>query len=206
MMKEITARTVRTPLGKLVIAASDRGLLLSAFAETNSPGAAIRRIKNRGGKKHPRQEAARKKAEKILDSAQEALNAYFSSTRLNALDKVALDLDGTEFQLRVWRALRAIPAGQTLSYRQLAHKALSPLAARAAGQACGANPLVLFVPCHRAIAASGALGGFSAKLWRKRKLLALEKGTVPTVPIYLAAWPLAVCCSQVLGIDCKRLN
>ncbi|MBN1283272.1 MAG: methylated-DNA--[protein]-cysteine S-methyltransferase [Proteobacteria bacterium] len=88
--------------------------------------------------------------------------------------KGALDLRGTEFQKRVWRAIATIPRGQTRSYAWLAKKAGRPRAARAAASACGANPLPLLIPCHRVIAGSGTLGGFSGGPTLKRKLLMLE--------------------------------
>lgn len=86
-----------------------------------------------------------------------------------------LDLScGTDFQQQVWRALRRIAPGRTLSYAQVARAIGNPAAARAAGGACGANPIPLFVPCHRVLAAGRRLGGFSGGLNWKRKLLSRE--------------------------------
>jgi methylated-DNA-[protein]-cysteine S-methyltransferase len=86
---------------------------------------------------------------------------------------------GTAFQQQVWQALRRIPYGETRSYRWLAEQTGRPNAFRAVGQANGRNPMPLVVPCHRVICADGSIGGFSAGLDIKRKLLALEgvKGT-----------------------------
>jgi methylated-DNA-[protein]-cysteine S-methyltransferase len=81
---------------------------------------------------------------------------------------------GTPFQRRVWAALCRIPYGETRSYSWLAAAAGRPRAVRAAGAACGANPVPILVPCHRVRRRDGALGGFSAGLAWKRKLLALE--------------------------------
>jgi O-6-methylguanine DNA methyltransferase len=90
-----------------------------------------------------------------------------------------LDLSsGTEFQRRVWNALRTIPPGQTKTYAQVAQFIDRAGAVRAVGQACGANPIPVVIPCHRVLAAGGKLGGFSAGLNWKRKLLARE-GTRP---------------------------
>ena len=90
-----------------------------------------------------------------------------------------LDLSsGTEFQRRVWNALRRIPSGQTKSYLQVAQSIGRPRAVRAVGQACGANPIPVVIPCHRVLAAGGKLGGFSSGLDWKRKLLARE-GAIP---------------------------
>lgn len=79
----------------------------------------------------------------------------------------------TEFQRAVWRALQQIPSGATCSYAQIAAAVGRPRAARAVGTACGANPLPLFVPCHRVVSVSG-LGGFSGGLAWKKRLLAAE--------------------------------
>jgi len=91
-----------------------------------------------------------------------------------------LDLSaGTEFQRRVWDALRKVPSGQTKSYAQVAQSIERPKAVRAVGQACGANPIPVLIPCHRVLAAGGKLGGFSSSLDWKRKLLTRE-GAIPT--------------------------
>ena len=81
---------------------------------------------------------------------------------------------GTPFQESVWTALRGIPPGAVLTYGELARQLGRPRAARAVGQACGANPLPVFIPCHRVLAADGTLGGFSAGLAWKQRLLAVE--------------------------------
>lgn len=81
---------------------------------------------------------------------------------------------GTIFQKKVWAELEKIKFGKTLSYGEIAKKIKSPKASRAVGTACGKNPLPLVIPCHRVIANDGSIGGFSAGLATKRKLLALE--------------------------------
>jgi AraC family transcriptional regulator of adaptative response/methylated-DNA-[protein]-cysteine methyltransferase len=85
-----------------------------------------------------------------------------------------LDIQGTAFQRRVWAALRAIPAGTTLSYAQLAAAVGNPRAVRAVAQACAANPLAVAIPCHRARRKDGGLGGYRWGLERKRTLIELE--------------------------------
>ena len=85
-----------------------------------------------------------------------------------------LDLAGTEFQQRVWNALRKISTGRTKSYSEIAQAVGKPKAVRAVGGACGANPVPIFVPCHRVLAANKKLGGFSGGLDWKRALLARE--------------------------------
>jgi len=88
-----------------------------------------------------------------------------------------LDIQGTAFQQRVWQALREIPAGATQSYAQLAARIGSPNAVRAVGTACGANPVAVLVPCHRAVRSDGSLAGYRWGLDRKQQLL--QKEAVP---------------------------
>ncbi len=115
-------------------------------------------------------------AHQVLRSAVTWLRAYFAAAvgkgRLPAPPPLAPH--GTAFQKAVWHRLRRIPFGQTLSYGQVAQAIGSPGAARGVGQACGANPLPIFIPCHRVLAASGRIGGFSAGLAKKQWLLAHE--------------------------------
>jgi methylated-DNA-[protein]-cysteine S-methyltransferase len=85
-----------------------------------------------------------------------------------------MDPAGTEFQKSVWRAMQKIPAGQTKSYGDVAKAIGKPRAVRAVGGACGANPIPVFVPCHRVLAANKKIGGFSSGLHWKFKLLELE--------------------------------
>lgn len=85
-----------------------------------------------------------------------------------------LDLAGTEFQKKVWNALRKISLGKTKSYGEIAKAIGKPKAVRAVGGACGANPIPVLVPCHRVLAAHGKIGGFGGGLEWKRKLLARE--------------------------------
>jgi methylated-DNA-[protein]-cysteine S-methyltransferase len=89
-------------------------------------------------------------------------------------DLPPLDPGGTEFQRRVWNALRRIAAGKTKSYGEIARAIGKPKAVRAVGGACGANPIPVLIPCHRVLAANGKPGGFSGGLGRKRRLLARE--------------------------------
>jgi O-6-methylguanine DNA methyltransferase len=92
-----------------------------------------------------------------------------------ALD-LPLDVSATTFQQRVWDALRAIPYGETRTYGEIAHSLQQPGGSRAVGHACGANPVALIIPCHRAIRADGGAGGYRWGLTRKQALLALEQG------------------------------
>jgi methylated-DNA-[protein]-cysteine S-methyltransferase len=103
-----------------------------------------------------------------------ALAAYFRGD-LDALDAIAVDPIGTDFQRRVWAALRTIPHGETTSYGVLARRLGMPTASRAVGAANGANPIWIVVPCHRVIGASGALTGYAGGLDVKRWLLEHER-------------------------------
>jgi AraC family transcriptional regulator of adaptative response/methylated-DNA-[protein]-cysteine methyltransferase len=85
-----------------------------------------------------------------------------------------LDLAGTEFQRRVWHALRRIPAGATASYADIARRIDAPKSFRAVAQACGANPVALAIPCHRVVRNDGGLSGYRWGVTRKRALLARE--------------------------------
>jgi methylated-DNA-[protein]-cysteine S-methyltransferase len=100
------------------------------------------------------------------------LQAYFRG-ELKEFD-LPLAMEGTEFQLRVWNALRGIPYGETISYAQLAERIGNPKAVRAVGLANGSNPIPIIVPCHRVIGSDGSLTGFGGGLSTKRMLLELE--------------------------------
>ncbi|MFL6551236.1 MAG: methylated-DNA--[protein]-cysteine S-methyltransferase, partial [Povalibacter sp.] len=86
-----------------------------------------------------------------------------------------LDVRGTAFQQRVWEALRAIPAGETVSYTEMAKRIGAPKAVRAIAQACAANPVAVAIPCHRVVRNDGALSGYRWGVERKRALLDREK-------------------------------
>jgi O-6-methylguanine DNA methyltransferase len=161
---------VETPLGVLRIAATERGLVRLAFPREGGRGfqAFLARVVP--------------DAEPVawlpwLDKASAQIVEYFGGKRTEF--DVALDLRGTPFQLRVWRALCQIPFGETRSYAELARTIRSPLAVRAVGAANGSNPVPLIVPCHRVIASDGGLGGYGGGLEAKRRLLAFERARLP---------------------------
>ena len=110
----------------------------------------------------------------VLAQAAAQLAEYFAGQRQSFT--VPLAPRGTPFQQEVWRALCAIPYGQTRSYGQLAAALGRPAAARAVGGACRRNPIWLMIPCHRVVGASGSLTGYAGGLERKKALLALEQG------------------------------
>lgn len=117
---------------------------------------------------------------KALRHVAVALKAYFRG------DPDALDLEvapvGTPFQHRIWKQLTRIPFGQTISYAELARRAGSPGAARAAGRANATNPVSLVVPCHRVIGANGTLTGYGGGIDRKEALLVHEGALEPANP------------------------
>ena len=103
-------------------------------------------------------------------SVASAIAAYFDGD-IHAIDSIPVATEGTAFQKSVWQALRSIPAGQTISYGELAIRLGKPAAVRAVGLANGANPIGVVVPCHRVIGANGSLIGYGGGLERKRWLL-----------------------------------
>lgn len=109
-----------------------------------------------------------------FDAWMKAINEHLEG-RLQRLD-IPLDVNGTAFQLMVWRYLQTIPAGETRSYKQVACAVGRPDAVRAVGTACGRNHVALLIPCHRVLRGDGQLGGYRWGLERKRQLLALERG------------------------------
>jgi methylated-DNA-[protein]-cysteine S-methyltransferase len=103
-----------------------------------------------------------------------ALAAYFAGD-LRVIDKLPVATAGTPFQREVWRTLREIPCGTTISYAQLAQRIDRPAAVRAVGLANGSNPIGVVVPCHRVIGANGSLTGYGGGIERKRWLLDHER-------------------------------
>ncbi len=108
-----------------------------------------------------------------LREARRQLEEYFSGER--HVFSLALKMEGTDFQQRVWEALRAIQFGETISYGELARRIGHPRAVRAVGLANGRNPISIVVPCHRVIGANGKLTGYGGGMERKQFLLTLEK-------------------------------
>ena len=104
-----------------------------------------------------------------------ALSAYFEGS-LDAMNDLPVHQRGGPFQQAAWKVMREIPPGTTITYAELAARAGSPLAARAAGSACAINLIAPVVPCHRVLRGGGALGGYAYGLSRKEWLLAHERG------------------------------
>lgn len=169
MGTEFAVAAVETPIGALQLAATRRGLLRVGLPRQAGAGFA-NEVKLGLG------DGERVDWLPLLDKARAELAEYFAGQRREFT--LELDLRGSDFQLRVWRALLEIPCGETRSYAELARAIGRDGAFRAVGAANGANPIAIIVPCHRVIAADGTLGGYAGGLDLKRRLLALEKSLV----------------------------
>lgn len=113
-----------------------------------------------------------KKSTPLAENARKQIQEYLNGKRLKF--DLPIQVEGTDFQKVVWKNLSKIKYGKTISYQELAEKSGSEKAFRAAGGACGKNPCLIVIPCHRVVTKSGKLGGFAGGLELKRKLLSLE--------------------------------
>lgn len=164
---DVCYRTVASPFGDLLLAATPRGLVRVAFAREGHADVLARLALEVS----PRILAAPAR----LDTAARQLNEYFAGRR-HAFD-LPLDLAlARGFRRRVLERLRAIAYGATATYGEVAAAAGSPAAVRAAGSACATNPLPLVVPCHRVVRSDGSIGAYLGGTATKRALLALEAG------------------------------
>ncbi len=110
---------------------------------------------------------------KILKEVSTQLEQYFKGTRQHF--DLPVDIIGTDFQIKVWKALAQIPYGETVSYADIAKKIKNPKAVRAVGTANSKNPICIIVPCHRVITNTGKLGGYAGGTKLKQALLDMEK-------------------------------
>ena len=166
-VKVLAVRRLPTPLGAMVAAAGDDGLHLLEFADRRMLETQIQRLRRRGPVAfvpgiHP-----------VLEQTARELEEYFDGRRRQFT--VPLASHGTEFQRAVWKELRRIPYGTTVSYAGLARSLGRPTAVRAVARANGDNRLAILIPCHRVIGADGQLTGYGGGLWRKQRLLELEQ-------------------------------
>jgi AraC family transcriptional regulator, regulatory protein of adaptative response / methylated-DNA-[protein]-cysteine methyltransferase len=169
---EIAYSIVDSALGHLLVAGTSRGICFAAMDESDStliaelradyPRASIR-VANENPNRHE---------DSHIGLWADALAKYIAGR--SQMPTPPLDIRGTPFQFAVWDQLRAIPPGETRSYSEIARRIGRPRAIRAVGTANGANPVSILIPCHRAIRASGHLGGYRWGLDRKRKLLQME--------------------------------
>ncbi len=164
----ILAAWIESPLGPLVVGATDKGVCLLEFTDRRMLDAQFAKLRRQfecaivpGENKH------------ILQIKKE-LDEYFAGTRRRF--EVKLVVRGTEFQERVWSQLLKIPHGKTVAYEDIARRIGSPEAQRAVGHANGLNCIAIVIPCHRVVNKNGNLGGYGGGLWRKKKLLEIEQG------------------------------
>ena len=149
-------------LGRVLVATGGRGVC--AILLGDDADALVRDLRQRFPEARFR-EAGSELAEKI---------AAFIARPAMRLD-ITLDLHGSEFQKKVWKALLEIPAGSTETYGAIAQRIGAPQSAKEVGEACAANPLAVAVPCHRVVRKDGGLAGYRWGVRRKRALLELEK-------------------------------
>jgi O-6-methylguanine DNA methyltransferase len=161
MSEAIYYSRINSPVGPLIIGATTRGLFCLEF---DKPGALLYRTRNNG---HHWVFSEDKTSHYVRE-----LREYFEGKRTRF--EFTLDLHGTEFQKRCWKALTRIPYGKTKTYAQIAKEVGRPKAFRAVGQANHHNPLAIVVPCHRVLQTDGSLGGYGGGLDKKATLLRLE--------------------------------
>ena len=157
----------QTPVGRVLLAATERGVCFIAIGDNDEEiEGALRR-------EYPRAEVVR--GDDAIRRYADALQDYVSSGLRDT--SLPLDLKGSAFQLLVWRALQAIPSGETRTYREIAIAIGRPAAVRAVARACATNPLPLVVPCHRVVRGDGAIGGYRWGTSKKKALLEAESRT-----------------------------
>jgi AraC family transcriptional regulator of adaptative response/methylated-DNA-[protein]-cysteine methyltransferase len=154
-----------SPLGRMLIAATDRGICAIQFATSDE--------ELLEGLKREFPFAVRKPDEGALQSWIEALLARMSGQELNAA--LPLDIRATAFQRRVWTYLQSIPFGKTRSYSQVAKAIGQPTASRAVARACATNPVAVAIPCHRVVREDGGISGYRWGIDRKKTLLEMER-------------------------------
>ncbi len=164
----VSVTRLSTPLGLMVAAADAENLLLLEFADRRMLSTQFRTLARRTGSVFV------PGGGEILERTRAQLDEYFEGTR-SEFD-LPVHAPGTPFQEEVWDALREIPSGETRSYSDIAERVGRPTAVRAVARANGTNRLAIVIPCHRVIAADGGLSGYGGGVWRKRRLLELERG------------------------------
>lgn len=163
---------LESPMGRLIAAANTDGITELLFLDRHPLEATLKELRERHSI------AVMPGTNAHLDQLTSEVQEYFEGRRQKFT--VPLAPMGTPFQQTVWRELKAIPYGQTISYQALAERIGQPTAMRAVARANGDNPLTIVVPCHRVIGKDGTLTGYGGGLWRKRLLLHLEtKGRLP---------------------------
>ncbi|HXS06905.1 MAG TPA: methylated-DNA--[protein]-cysteine S-methyltransferase [Rhizomicrobium sp.] len=166
-MLRIFLERLQSPIGEMIVGVDEASAL--RILDFTDYEARMRKLLDRQyGKGKVVLAQARKASE-----AGRVLARYFKGD-LDAIKGIKTANSGTDFQRKVWKALRAIPAGRTTSYGALAASLSLPQAARAVGLANGANPIAIVVPCHRVVGSDGSLTGYGGGIHRKEWLLAHE--------------------------------
>ncbi len=160
---------IATPLGPMLVGASDQALYLLEFVDRRALANQIARIRRR------LDAAFVPGTNPVVEAVTEQLGEYFA--RIRTRFDVPLAPAGTPFQNEVWEGLMRIPAGETRSYGELAIEIGRPGAVRAVGKANGDNALAIIIPCHRVVGADGKMVGYGGGVWRKKRLLELERGS-----------------------------
>ncbi|MGD8289828.1 MAG: trifunctional transcriptional activator/DNA repair protein Ada/methylated-DNA--[protein]-cysteine S-methyltransferase [Gemmatimonadota bacterium] len=163
----IRVSRVPTPLGPMLAGASEDSLVMLEFVDRRALSTQVRRIRERMGAVFVPGHDPR------IATVAEDLSEYFEGRGREFRGSV--EMPGTDFQRDVWGALREIPYGETRSYADVARAVGRPTAVRAVGRANGLNALAIVVPCHRVVGADGKLVGYGGGLWRKQRLLELER-------------------------------
>lgn len=168
---DIRYTTTATPLGRLLVATTSRGICSVTLGDSDAE------LEQRLADEFPHASRERVDAgrEEWLDAVIARIASELGWSDADAPELPPLDVAATAFQWRVWNALTRIPSGTTKSYGELARELGMPNAARAIGNACGNNRLALIVPCHRIVREDGSLGGWRWGVERKRELLAGEQ-------------------------------
>jgi AraC family transcriptional regulator, regulatory protein of adaptative response / methylated-DNA-[protein]-cysteine methyltransferase len=163
--------TTDTPLGRMLVATTTRGICSVTLGDTDAE------LEARLTAEFPQATRQRVDAgrEEWVDAVIERIASELGWRDIDAPELPPIDVAATAFQWRVWEALTRIPSGVTKSYGELAAELGMPKAARAIGRACGSNRLALIVPCHRIVREDGSLGGWRWGVERKRELLASEQ-------------------------------
>ena len=161
---EIRFTTGESPLGRVLVATTDKGICAVSLRESDAGAEESLRAR------FPKAEIKRDDAQ--LEQALDLVQQRVAGRKLD--DVLPLDLQGTVFQREVWNQLLAIPPGSTKSYLDVAQAINRPKATRAVAQACGANPVAVVVPCHRVVMSDGSIGGYSGLPGVKKALLSVE--------------------------------
>lgn len=166
-MEIIYQKTIQTPLGEMIACAVDQGICLLEFTDRKNMEKQFKSLSKSLNAEIVEKEHLHFK------QLEEELTEYFDGKRGHF--EVPLFTTGTEFQEKVWQLLREIPIGETRTYKQQSEFLGNPKAIRAVGTANGINKIAILIPCHRVIGSNGELVGYAGGIWRKQKLLELEK-------------------------------